>query len=554
MTTTPDVNYTARDFTTIKPELLGVIQGLAPDLFTDFNDSALGVALVDLVSYVGDLTSHGLDVLAQELYLSTARRAEGPLRFARDVGYVPVSARGAQVTVQGQAVPQQVVLNGATIPAGTFIRGTNGLNYELVEDFIVAPGTSVLTLTLREGTTFTDTYQPTKSASQEFTVSQGGVEQDSWQVFVGSTADPSNLWTQVANVSFEQTPSQTYEVFTDGDGGLTIVFGDGNSGAIPNQTVSVVYRTTNGAAGNAAASTIRGSVQANVTGGAGSVSIAVANTTVPATGGTDREGVDDLRRSIPAFIRTLDQVRTIADYQDLTANLGGVALVFADVPLSSFSGNIVRVHVWDVEAIDFAATSPESGISSAVNYDRYAQVPSNRVFAVQQYLAPRTVASVHNVVVRPTIANVDLFLGRVAYDSSRFDAQTVHTGIVRAVVELFENSSGFIIRIADIYDQVLAVPGVRYFTVERILFERIDPDNAPSTITEEFRTDQDTDGSEGGPYNPLQDLVIPGTDGRVYYDDTFLFDNEVTYGTAVDNPNVQAINLRTLTFDLQASS
>ena len=97
----------------------------------------------------------------------------------------------------------------------------------------------------------------------------------------------------------------------------------------------------------------------------------------------------------------------------------------------------------------------------------------------------------------------------------------------------------------------LSVPGVQHFTIDRIVFEHIDFDNPPTALIEEFRTDQDPTGLVGGPFLPLQDLLIPGASNRVYYDDSFLFDNEVTYTTAIDNPNVQAINLRSLSFDLK---
>jgi len=553
LTADPVIDYTARDFPTIRTHLQSFIQATREDLWTDFYESNLGIALLEMVAFVGDIVSHGQDVLAQEIYLSTARRQESALRFARSVGYVPVSARAAQTVVRSETLPSDVVLNGATIAAGTFITGANGLKYELVADYIITPGSSVLSLTLQEGTTYTDSFTPTRAARQEFVTSRAVVEDASWDVFIGSTAIPTNEWVQVGNVSFETSASETYEVWFDGDGKLHVVFGDGNSGKIPDDTVNIVYRTTNGASGNAATNTIKGSVQATVIGLGTTASIAVNNDQTPATGGTDRESVDEMRLSIPAFIRTLDEVRTVEDYADTTQNLGGVALVYADVPLSSYSGNIVRVHVWDTEQVNFTSTSPESAISSTLSYDRYTQVPANRVYAVQQYLRPRTTATVHNLVVRPTVSQVDLYLGRVAYNKTLFAAADVHEDIVEALVTLFEESTGFAIRIADIYDTLLSVPGVLHFTIERIVWEHIDWDNPPTVILEEFRTDQDPTGAVGGPFLPLQDLLVPGANDRVYYDDAYLYDNEVTYTTAVDNPNIQAINLRTLSFDLQTA-
>lgn len=550
-TTKPVIDYTARDFTTLREQLSEFVTATRPDSWTDFFESNLGQTLIELVAFVGDITSYGQDVLAQEVFLSTARRYESVLRFARSVGFTPRSALSAQTVVSSDTLPQSVVLNGAVIAAGTSIVGANGLRYELQEQFIITPGAASLSLILKEGTTYTETFTPTRASRQEFVSGRGVVEDDSWTVFVGDTTVVTNEWVQVENVTFEKSATLTYEVFFDGDGRLHVVFGDNNAGKIPDGTISLTYRTTNGESGNSAIGTITGSVQADVVALLTTASIAVKNSVTPATGGRDRETVDEMRISVPAFIRTLDQVRTLTDYEDAVAGIAGVKLVFADVPLSSFQGNIVRVNVWDTERIDFVSTSPESGISSVATYDRYVQVPTSRIYEVQQYLRPRTTVTVHNIVTRPTIANVDLFLGRVTYRKSLFKATDVHQGIVQAMVDLFENSTGFAIRIADIYESLLDVPGVQHLTISRIVFEHIDFDNPPTVILQEFRTDQDTDGSEGGPFLPLQDLLIPGASDRHFYDDAFLYDNEVTYDSDIDNPNVQAINLRTLTFDLK---
>jgi hypothetical protein len=106
--------------------------------------------------------------------------------------------------------------------------------------------------------------------------------------------------------------------------------------------------------------------------------------------------------------------------------------------------------------------------------------------------------TVHNIVVRPTVAQVDLNLGIVSYDRLN-NRQTVHRQIVEALVALFEESTGFAIRLSDIYSRVLKVPGVRYFQIESIDFEHIDPDNPPTVITESFHR------------NPPEN---PGTDPR----------------------------------------
>lgn len=548
----PRISYTSRDFLQIRSDLDAFVRATRPDDYTDFFEANLGELLIDMLAYVVDQLSYGQDITAQEVFLATAFRLESALRFARSVGFVPRSSTAATVVVSAVDLPANVVTFGATVPAGSSVTGANGLRYELVELATIIPGSSTASFTLREGSSFVETFEPTQQPNQQFTVQRGIVEEGSWEVFVGDAADPLNQWTQVENVLFETSDTQTYGVFFDGSGRLTVIFGNGTAGQIPGMTITINYRTTNGALGNTGISTVQGSLQADVIGTGTTASIQVSNSTQAGSGGQNRETVAELRESIPAFIRTLDKVITIRDYEQAVATQAGVAIAFADNPLSSLDGNIIRVHVWDSEQFPFVSTSPGQGFTTAVAYQRFIQVPTSRVFTVQQYLATRTIATVHNVVIRPTTAQVDLDLGQIKFDTTN-NAEDVHRGIVEAIVTLFSTSSGFLIRVSDIYRQINNVPGVIGFTIFSIVFEHIDFDD-PSlgNVTEQFRTDQDISGAQGGPFSPLQDITIPAATSRKFYDDSFLFNNEILFDSEIDSTTVQAIVLRSLVFTLIA--
>lgn len=543
----PVIAYTKRQFEDVRAELLDFIQSTRPADFSDFNDSNLGIALLELVAYVSDLTSYGQDVVAQEVFLATARRYDSAIRFARSVGYVPRSARSASAVLTSDTLPTSVVVNGGIVEAGSYIEGLNGLRYEVVTETSIPPGSSIATLQVREGQSFTETFTPTKAASQTFATARGVVEDASWDVYVGDVDDPANLWTEVSNVLFETIASNTYEVFFSGDGKLSIRFGNGNNGAVPNQTITLKYRVTNGLSGNTAINTVRGSLRVSVLLGSIVESVAVRNSTGAATGGQDRESVADLRVSIPNFIRTLDKVISLRDYDEAVATLSGVELVFTDVPLASYNGNVIRVHIWDTEQVDFEVTSTATGVTSSVKYNRFVQVPGTRVNEVQGYLASRTMVTAHNIVVRPTVASVDIDLGIISYERLH-NRTTVHSQIVSAMVALFEQAGGFAIRLSDVYARVLAVPGVRHFAIKSVAFEHIDPDNPPTVIIEAFH--QDPPNNPGTV--PLQDLLILGAVTRQYYDDALLYENEQLYNGNVEDTSIQAIVLRTLNFTLQS--
>jgi hypothetical protein len=117
-----------------------------------------------------------------------------------------------------------------------------------------------------------------------------------------------------------------------------------------------------------------------------------------------------------------------------------------------------------------------------VDYTRYAQLNEYLPNSVQQFLKTRTPVTVHNVVARPTAAKVDLYLSPVRYDK-RIDPAALHTQIVAALVTVFEQSSGFVVRLSDLFRAVEDLPGVLSFNIDRILLSRMSRVYPTGTIT-----------------------------------------------------------------------
>jgi hypothetical protein len=243
---TPQIAYTSRDYTSIVAQLEVYLQKTRPEEWSAFFESSLGQALIELNALVGDMVSYSLDAAAGEVFLSTMRRYESALRFARSVGYTPRSASAAEVVVRSVALPDSIVTNGGTVAAGTTIRGTGAVIYELLAEVTIAIGATFADLTLKEGASWVDVFDPSSLPNQRVTTENGIVEDASWSVYVGDAAQLSNLWTQVASVDFETTATETYEVSFDNDGRLVVRFGDGASGKIPDDLITVNYRTTQG--------------------------------------------------------------------------------------------------------------------------------------------------------------------------------------------------------------------------------------------------------------------------------------------------------------------
>ena len=53
-----NVQYTSKDFSTIKKDLIEYTKSYFPDTYKDFNETSPGMMLIELSSYVGDVLSY----------------------------------------------------------------------------------------------------------------------------------------------------------------------------------------------------------------------------------------------------------------------------------------------------------------------------------------------------------------------------------------------------------------------------------------------------------------------------------------------------------------
>jgi len=81
------INYTARDFNSIKRELVNYVKRYYPETFRDFNEASFGSLMLDTVSYIGDIMSFYLDYQANESFLDTAIEYNNVIRLSKQMGF-----------------------------------------------------------------------------------------------------------------------------------------------------------------------------------------------------------------------------------------------------------------------------------------------------------------------------------------------------------------------------------------------------------------------------------------------------------------------------------
>jgi predicted phage baseplate assembly protein len=126
----PQVDYTSRDYSAIRDDLLNLINQYNP-AWTSRDPSDLGMTLVELFAYMGDLMNFYTDRAANEGFLATASQRDSILQMAAMLGYAPTKAVAATTTL----TLTNSTASAVTFPAKTQVATTavvNGLNTQVV--------------------------------------------------------------------------------------------------------------------------------------------------------------------------------------------------------------------------------------------------------------------------------------------------------------------------------------------------------------------------------------------------------------------------------------
>ena len=81
------VDYTGKDFNSLKENLTGYAKRYYPDTFRDFTEASFGSLILDTVAYTGDLLSFYMDYQFNESLLATSNDYNNALRLAKQLGY-----------------------------------------------------------------------------------------------------------------------------------------------------------------------------------------------------------------------------------------------------------------------------------------------------------------------------------------------------------------------------------------------------------------------------------------------------------------------------------
>ncbi len=81
------IDYTSRDFNSIKRDLLTYVKRYYPDNYKDYSQASFGSMVLDSVAYVGDMLSFYVDYNANESFIGSALEYDNIVNIARQMGF-----------------------------------------------------------------------------------------------------------------------------------------------------------------------------------------------------------------------------------------------------------------------------------------------------------------------------------------------------------------------------------------------------------------------------------------------------------------------------------
>jgi len=96
---TKDISYMSKDFDSIKSDLIAYVKRYFPNEFQDFNDASGGMAILDLMAYVGDVLSYNVDKQVNETFINRAIETKNIINLAQAYGYKPRKTTPAITTL-----------------------------------------------------------------------------------------------------------------------------------------------------------------------------------------------------------------------------------------------------------------------------------------------------------------------------------------------------------------------------------------------------------------------------------------------------------------------
>jgi hypothetical protein len=333
--TSPRIDYTRKDFDTLLDGMLTLARERLSE-WTDQSPNDPGVVLLELIANAVDVQLYYVDRLANESYLETAVEDRSLVNLLRLIGYElrppkPASAtlslyfdktKSGTVTVPknarfetpakltGTPVPFLYVRPDLSINLDTLpITSLDKVEYKTYTGLPVEQDDAVISnevLGSSDGT-----------AGQRFRLARAPLVEGSLQVFVDEGAGPRG-YDVLPTLLDSGATDRAVTTQRDENDDTWVLFGNGKYGVIPprlRNNITASYRIGGGEKGNVPAASILTAVTAIV-------NLKKVSNPLAATGGSEREAIDEAVQRAPRQFRSMGRAVTSEDYESHALQFG----------------------------------------------------------------------------------------------------------------------------------------------------------------------------------------------------------------------------------------
>lgn len=339
------------DFDTIKNNLKEFLKNYTAEdgapYFTDFDFEGSGLSiLLDLLSYNTHYNAYLASMVINEMFLDSAVKRDSAVSLAKNLGYTPVSARGAVAKLSFEVIsptsnPTFLTLEKYT-PFTTQVNDTT-LTFVNLENITIQPNVGRYlfnSVEVVEGIPIQYTYSvDVPGPAEKYVIPNDNIDTTSIEVIVQtSLTDTTQILYSLAADTLNVSGDSTVYYLEETPGGkFQIYFGDGILGKklTRNNLIIVNYIITSGSIGNVSGS-INQSFTCEATIGGGNITGTIT-ADVNSQGGLEKETIDSIKFRAPRFSSSQNRAVTASDYK---------ALIERDFPL------VESVSVWGGEEND----------------------------------------------------------------------------------------------------------------------------------------------------------------------------------------------------------
>lgn len=305
------------DFDDIKQNLKTFLKSQTTFQDYDFEGSSLSV-LLDVLAYNTHYNALYTNLAVNESFLDSASKRSSVVSRAKEIGYIPGSAKCATAIVDITVSNTTSTPTVLTLPKNSVFTTTvdgNQYNFYTIEDNTAGVNSGTYTfsnIVLREGTPLS--YKYSVSENQRYIIPNTDVDKSTIAVKVQASASSSSFTTFInqENILNISSTDNVFFIKEIEDEFLELEFGNGVIGTALQigNIVNIEYFVSNKSAAN-------GARLFNYQGSTLLGGIVTATTLSAAAGGVDKEDIDTIRFNAPRAYSAQNRGVTANDYKSI---------------------------------------------------------------------------------------------------------------------------------------------------------------------------------------------------------------------------------------------